>query len=194
MKAKHCLIFINPFFIHERIVILILRKIDIQHAHLIIDNKLNWDCNEGRAWLFTCQSVSSLLLAALCDCMTAPVGVRMICGLISVYHFCLVCSRLPLSLWRVSGTACLGSAWRRCLEGWSLCSSDLKGASVVVGDCYGLLIPDNVDVGIERTLPVSKNGIMDSIEIELDVTYTYIIDDLLVALIYSRWTCVFLHS
>lgn len=87
----------------------------------------------------------------------------------------------------------LALADRGRLKGWSLDISGLKDTSVVVEDSPGISIPDNVDAGIERTLSITKAGLLDSIEVELDVTHTYI-GDLVVELVSPSSTSVLLHN
>ncbi|SFG14283.1 proprotein convertase P-domain-containing protein [Neptunomonas qingdaonensis] len=87
----------------------------------------------------------------------------------------------------------LALADRGRLKGWSLDISGQKDTSVVVEDSPGMGIPDNRDAGIERTLSVSKAGLLDSIEVELDITHTYI-GDLVVELISPSSTSVLLHN
>ena len=57
----------------------------------------------------------------------------------------------------------------------------------------GIDIPDNTLGGIERTLSFPDNGQLDTIEIELDITHTYI-GDLVVRLISPSGTSVMLHN
>ncbi len=87
----------------------------------------------------------------------------------------------------------LALADRGRLKGWSLDISGQKDTSVVVEDSPGIGIPDNLDAGIERTLTVSKTGLLDSIDVELDITHTYI-GDLVVELISPNSTSALLHN
>ncbi len=87
----------------------------------------------------------------------------------------------------------LALADRGRLTAWSLNISGQKDTSVVVEDSPGMSIPDNLDAGIERSLSVSKAGLLDSIEVELDITHTYI-GDLVVELVSPGLTSVLLHN
>jgi subtilisin-like proprotein convertase family protein len=57
----------------------------------------------------------------------------------------------------------------------------------------GVTIPDNSPIGIERSLTVAKDGKLDNIKVELDITHTYI-DDLIVELTAPDNTPVLLHN
>lgn len=79
------------------------------------------------------------------------------------------------------------------LTSWSLNITGKTDTSILVEESPGVIIPDNEQGGIERMLTVSDTGQLDSIEVELDITHTYI-GDLLVELISPDNTSVFLHS
>ncbi len=87
----------------------------------------------------------------------------------------------------------LAAADRGRLTGWSLDINGQKDTLILVEESPGIIIPDNEQGGIERVLTVSETGQLDSINIELDITHTYI-GDLLVELISPNNTSVFLHN
>jgi len=62
----------------------------------------------------------------------------------------------------------------------------------MVAESPGIMIPDNVQPGVERSLSVSGSGQLDNIEVELDITHTYI-GDLVIELISPDSTAVLLH-
>ncbi len=87
----------------------------------------------------------------------------------------------------------LASFDRGRLKSWSL---DIRGqddTSVTVEENPGVIIPDNVQGGIERSLAVTASGQLDSITVELDITHTYI-GDLIVELVSPANTSVVLHN
>lgn len=79
------------------------------------------------------------------------------------------------------------------LTSWSLDIVGKTDTSIFLEDNPGVIIPDNVQGGIERSFTVLETGQVDSIEIELDITHTYI-GDLLVELVSPDSTSVLLHS
>ena len=79
------------------------------------------------------------------------------------------------------------------LTGWSLNISGQMDASILIEESPGVIIPDNVQRGIERVLMVSDTGHIDNIVVELDITHTYI-GDLVVELISPDNTLVLLHN
>jgi len=79
------------------------------------------------------------------------------------------------------------------LQSWSLDITGNQDAAIVVEEHPGVVIPDNIQPGIERSLSVSEAGQLDSIEVELDITHTYI-GDLVVELISPDNTSVLLHN
>lgn len=87
----------------------------------------------------------------------------------------------------------LASADRGRLKSWSLDISGQVASSILVEESPGIIIPDNVQGGIERSLTVSETGQLDSIVVELDITHTYI-GDLIVELISPDNTSVLLHN
>lgn len=79
------------------------------------------------------------------------------------------------------------------LQNWSL---ELKGEvqkTIYVEDTPGIIIPDNSSGGIERTLHVSENGQLKNIEVEIDITHSFI-GDLSVELVSPDNTRVLLHN
>jgi subtilisin-like proprotein convertase family protein/subtilisin family serine protease len=87
----------------------------------------------------------------------------------------------------------MAAADRGRLKNWSLEISGQANAVVVVEESPGIIIPDNTQGGIERVLTVSEAGQLDSIEVELDITHTYI-SDLIVELISPGNSVVLLHN
>jgi subtilisin-like proprotein convertase family protein len=87
----------------------------------------------------------------------------------------------------------LAPADRGRLTGWSLVISGQADTSVTVAESPGVVIPDNLPAGIERTLAVAKAGQLDGINVEIDITHTYI-GDLIVELIAPDNTAVLLHN
>lgn len=87
----------------------------------------------------------------------------------------------------------VAAADRGRLKSWSLEISGQEHAAIVVEESPGIIIPDNTQGGIERILTVSEAGQLDSIEVELDITHTYI-SDLIVELISPDNTDVLLHN
>ncbi|SFE85863.1 proprotein convertase P-domain-containing protein [Nitrosomonas sp. Nm166] len=79
------------------------------------------------------------------------------------------------------------------LMSWSLEITGQEDNSVTVAESPGITIPDNFPAGVERTLAVSKPGQLDSINMEIDITHTYI-SDLIVELIAPDNTAVLLHN
>ncbi len=87
----------------------------------------------------------------------------------------------------------LAAADRGRLKSWSLDISGRVDDSVFVEESPGVIIPDNVQGGIERTLTVSRDGKLDRLVVTLDITHTYI-GDLVVELIAPDSTVVVLHN
>jgi subtilisin-like proprotein convertase family protein/subtilisin family serine protease len=79
------------------------------------------------------------------------------------------------------------------LKAWSLEIKGQTDTSILVEESPGMIIPDNVQGGIERSLSVSKTGLLDSIEVALDITHTYV-GDLKVELTSPSATSVLLHN
>lgn len=87
----------------------------------------------------------------------------------------------------------LASIDRGRLKSWSLELAGSDQPSLEFEESPGVTIPDNTLGGIERTLSVPDNGQLDTIEIELDITHTYI-GDLMIRLISPSGTSVVLHN
>jgi subtilisin-like proprotein convertase family protein/subtilisin family serine protease len=87
----------------------------------------------------------------------------------------------------------LAPADRGRLKSWSLDISGQVDTSILVEESPGVIIPDNVQGGIERALTVSETGQLDSVVVELDITHTYI-GDLVVDLVSPDNTSVLLHN
>jgi subtilisin-like proprotein convertase family protein len=79
------------------------------------------------------------------------------------------------------------------LKAWSLEITGKTDTSILVEENPGMMIPDNDQGGIERSLSVSKTGTLESIEVALDITHTYV-GDLKVELISPSATAVLLHN
>ncbi|MBN2700325.1 MAG: proprotein convertase P-domain-containing protein [Methylothermaceae bacterium] len=79
------------------------------------------------------------------------------------------------------------------LKSWSLDVTGKADASITVEESPGIFIPDDVHGGIERTLTVSESGRLEEIEVDLDITHTYI-GDLVVELVSPDNTSVLLHT
>lgn len=79
------------------------------------------------------------------------------------------------------------------LKSWSLELAGSDQPSIELEESPGVTIFDNTQGGIERTLSIPDNGQLDTIEIELDITHTYI-GDLVVRLISPSGTSVVLHN
>jgi len=87
----------------------------------------------------------------------------------------------------------LASVDRGRLKNWSLDIDGNTDSSIRVEESPGAAIPDNDPGGVERILTVSATGQLDSIEVELDITHTYI-SDLIVELVSPANTSVILHN
>jgi subtilisin-like proprotein convertase family protein len=79
------------------------------------------------------------------------------------------------------------------LQNWSLELSGEVQTTTYVEDTPGIIIPDNSTGGIERTLTISESGQLKSIEVEIDITHSFI-GDLSVELVSPDNTRVFLHN
>ena len=79
------------------------------------------------------------------------------------------------------------------LIGWSMQLAGVEQSKIALQESPGLIIPDNTNGGIERILSVPDIGQLDTIDIELDITHTYI-GDLVVELISPIGTSVLLHN
>ena len=79
------------------------------------------------------------------------------------------------------------------LKSWSLDISGHLDSSTLVEESPGVIIPDNVQSGIERVLTVAETGVLDRIEVEIDITHTYI-GDLVVVLVSPENNSVMLHN
>ncbi len=79
------------------------------------------------------------------------------------------------------------------LATWSLAISGQTDRSIQVEESPGVIIPDNVQGGIERSLMVAGAGQLASIVVELDITHTYI-GDLVIELVSPDSTTVLLHG
>ncbi|MBE9571473.1 MAG: proprotein convertase P-domain-containing protein [Proteobacteria bacterium] len=79
------------------------------------------------------------------------------------------------------------------LQSWSLEISGQRQTVINVEENPGIIIPDNIPGGIERSLSVADSGQLDGIQVEIDITHTYI-GDLLVELVSPSNTRVLLHN
>jgi subtilisin-like proprotein convertase family protein/subtilisin family serine protease len=87
----------------------------------------------------------------------------------------------------------LASIDRGRLKSWSLELEGMDQPSIELEENSAVTIPDNTKNGIERILVVSDTGQLDTIEIELDITHTYI-GDLMVKLISPNGISILLHN
>jgi subtilisin-like proprotein convertase family protein len=79
------------------------------------------------------------------------------------------------------------------LQNWSLEISGQTETVTHVEESPGIIILDNIIGGIERSLNVVDAGQLDRIQVEIDITHTYI-GDLLVELVSPSNTRVLLHN
>ena len=79
------------------------------------------------------------------------------------------------------------------LNRWSLDISGAADTVVYVEDTPALVIPDNVSGGVTRQLNVTDHGLITELEVDLDITHSYI-GDLSVELISPGNTSVMLHQ
>lgn len=79
------------------------------------------------------------------------------------------------------------------LQSWSLDISGQSTNAIVVEESPGVIIPDNAQGGIERSLVVSESGLLQSVEIDLDITHTWI-GDLVVELVSADNMSILLHN
>jgi subtilisin-like proprotein convertase family protein len=87
----------------------------------------------------------------------------------------------------------LARADRGRLTSWSLQLNGHRQVSVSVSDNPGMIIPDNSAAGISRSLNVVETGRLDNIDVDIDITHTYI-GDLIVELQAPDSTSVLLHN
>lgn len=79
------------------------------------------------------------------------------------------------------------------LNRWELEMELRPDAVVEVVETPGVLIPDNNPAGIERTLAVEANGTVDSVEVSVDITHTFI-RDLVITLLSPTGMTARLHQ
>ncbi len=87
----------------------------------------------------------------------------------------------------------LARADRGRLTSWSLQLNGHRQVSVSVSENPGMIIPDNSAAGISRSLNVVETGRLDTIDVDIDITHTYI-GDLIVELQAPDGTSVLLHN
>lgn len=87
----------------------------------------------------------------------------------------------------------LAAADRGRLRHWSLDIGGKSAQVVSVEDSPGLIIPDNDPAGVERTLSVVHTGDISELEVDLDLTHTWI-GDLTVELRSPAGTRILLHD
>ena len=87
----------------------------------------------------------------------------------------------------------LASADRGRLIDWSLSISGQAVAQIIAEESVGVIIPDNLSAGLDRSLTISDVGLLDSIRIDLDITHSYI-GDLVVEIISPDNISVLLHK
>jgi subtilisin-like proprotein convertase family protein len=79
------------------------------------------------------------------------------------------------------------------LNRWELEISGRRNAVVELSEAPGAAIPDNNPAGIERTLNANDAGMVDNVEVAVDITHTFI-GDLQVTLVSPQGTSVSLHQ
>ena len=79
------------------------------------------------------------------------------------------------------------------LMAWSLRIDGVEQTQVDVDESPGITIPDNVSGGITRSLSVNADGALQDIDIDLDITHTYV-GDLRVELSAPDGAVVVLHN
>ncbi|CAN7749572.1 proprotein convertase P-domain-containing protein [Variovorax sp. LjRoot84] len=79
------------------------------------------------------------------------------------------------------------------LNAWQIDMTTRAGSTVVVEEAPGMRIPDNASAGIERTLVVGQAGQVTAIQIDADITHTYI-GDLVVTLMAPGGQQAVLHD
>jgi subtilisin-like proprotein convertase family protein/subtilisin family serine protease len=87
----------------------------------------------------------------------------------------------------------LAAADNGVLNRWELEITGRQNAVVNLSESPGVAIPDNNVTGIERTLNAADAGIVDDLEVAVDITHTFI-QDLLVTLVSPQGTSVPLHQ
>jgi subtilisin-like proprotein convertase family protein len=76
---------------------------------------------------------------------------------------------------------------------WELEISGRRNAVVELSEAPGAAIPDNDPAGLERTLNANDAGMVDSVEVAVDITHTFI-RDLQVTLVSPQGSSVPLHQ
>jgi subtilisin-like proprotein convertase family protein/subtilisin family serine protease len=79
------------------------------------------------------------------------------------------------------------------LLSWGLEVQGETRTMIDVEETPGIIIPDNIPAGILRTLNVEQAGRLDDIQVEIDITHTYI-GDLLIELVSPSDTRILLHN
>jgi subtilisin-like proprotein convertase family protein/subtilisin family serine protease len=79
------------------------------------------------------------------------------------------------------------------LNRWELEITGRRNAVVELSEAPGVAIPDNDPAGIERTLNANDAGMVDDVEVAVDITHTFI-RDLQVTLVSPQGTSVPLHQ
>lgn len=79
------------------------------------------------------------------------------------------------------------------LQHWRLEINGQSNPTITATESPGIIIPDNSAGGIERILTVSDEGLLEDIQVDLDITHTYI-GDLRVELVSPGHTNVLLHN
>ncbi|MEE8528771.1 MAG: proprotein convertase P-domain-containing protein [Gammaproteobacteria bacterium] len=79
------------------------------------------------------------------------------------------------------------------LKSWLLDLTGQVTTSTTVEDTPGVIIPDNTQGGIERSLTVAGSGLLQNIEVEVDISHTFI-GDLVIELVSPNDTSVLLHN
>jgi len=79
------------------------------------------------------------------------------------------------------------------LNRWEVEVTGRRNAVVELSEAPGVAIPDNNPAGIERTLNANDPGLIDDVEVAVDITHTFI-GDLQVTLVSPQGTSVPLHQ
>lgn len=79
------------------------------------------------------------------------------------------------------------------LEAWTLHVTPRVSSAVTLGEDPGVAIPDGDRNGITRSLDCAQAGALDHVEVDVDITHTYI-GDLVVKLVSPAGTEVLLHD
>jgi subtilisin-like proprotein convertase family protein/subtilisin family serine protease len=79
------------------------------------------------------------------------------------------------------------------LNKWGLTINVSQEQSVILDDSPGMTIPDNDPLGIERSLNTPDEGTIKEVEVEVDITHSYI-SDLIINLVPPEGSTITLHN